>query len=219
MTSGVFSTCLMASSISSVRRQSVKLIRRPNKRQSTDIWESGFHVLASSNIFVFFLDPNLRRCTTLKIWNSVENFNALCAAVPNRLPLFKESIGKWGSKLSYAPRPSLDKSLWEVPAESFQCRLDDTWLWLRRDNCHKKIGNCSAVCKTLSTFGGQEVRFIYMLNPHQKKRLILIFLAALNWPRLAKKRKYFCSCLVLFVTIWGWREHHSFQSITSLTSG
>ena len=40
-----FSPSLMASSISSVRSQSVKLIRRPNKRKRTDIWEPGFHVL------------------------------------------------------------------------------------------------------------------------------------------------------------------------------
>ena len=38
---------------------------------------------------------------------------------------------------------SLDKSLWEVPSESFQCRLDDTLTWAS-DNCHKKIGNGSA---------------------------------------------------------------------------
>ena len=152
MKTAVFSIWSMASSISSVRSQSVKLIRRPNKRQSTDIWESGFHVLSLSSIFVHFLDPNPRVCKTLEIWNSVENFNALCAAVPSRLPLFRESIGKWRSKLSYAPsRRSLDKSLWEVPSESFRCRLDDTLTWAS-DNCHKKIGNGSALRRLQNPF-------------------------------------------------------------------
>ena len=48
---------LMASSISSVRSQSVKLIRRPNKRKRTDIGEPGFHALSSGNISDSFLAP------------------------------------------------------------------------------------------------------------------------------------------------------------------
>ena len=57
-----------------------------------------------------------------------------------------------GLKTFLCLRPSLDKSLWEVPSESFQCRLDDTLTWAS-DNCHKKIGNGSALRRLQNPFG------------------------------------------------------------------
>ena len=56
---------------------------------------------------------------------------------------YSENQSGNGAQNFLMPPRSLDKSLWEVPSESFQCRLDDTLTWAS-DNCHKKIGNGSA---------------------------------------------------------------------------
>ena len=62
---------LVASPLSSVRSQSVKLIQRTNKRQRTDIWDTGF------SIFVFILGPNPQI-----IRNSLENLD--CSLRPSQ---------------------------------------------------------------------------------------------------------------------------------------
>ena len=66
-----------------------------------------------------------------------------------------------GLKTFLCLRRSLDKSLWEVPSESFQCRLDDTLTWAS-DNCHKKIGNGSATHSLENPF---DIVSKFLMNP------------------------------------------------------
>ena len=76
----------------------------------------------------FFLASFLTlKSRTFEKWISLENFNVLCA-FHSRLPLFRESIGKWGSKLSYASVARSINLYGRFPLKAFNVDWMTHWL-------------------------------------------------------------------------------------------
>ena len=81
-----------------------------------------------ARLLSFFWAPFLKlKSRTFEERISSENFHVLCA-FHSRLPLFRESIGKWGSKLSYASVARSINLYGRFPLKAFNVDWMTHWL-------------------------------------------------------------------------------------------